>query len=299
MNALFSKSPLTSALVLAVTALASSHASATACYTAWASSAQYSGGAQVSYSGYNYQAAFWTQNNNPSTNSGASGSGMPWTKLTTCGGTATPTPAPTPSGFALTQAQFNQIFPTPSSFYTYSGLVAALTSYPAFGTSGTATVNLQEIAAFLANVGHETGSLQYVSEIDQAVYCDSTNTQYPCASGQEYYGRGPLQISWNFNYGAAGAALGQPLLANPGLVASSSSISWSTGIWYWMTQVGPGTMTGHTAMTTSAGFGQAIRSINGSVECNGNNVSEMQDRVSRYQTAAQVLGVTPGNNLTC
>lgn len=39
--------------------------------------------------------------------------------------------------------------------------------------------------------------LYYITEIDQSnSYCDSTDTQYPCAPGQKYFGRGPLQLSW-------------------------------------------------------------------------------------------------------
>jgi hypothetical protein len=41
-----------------------------------------------------------------------------------------------------------------------------------------------------------TAGLVYINEIDQSQYCDPSSTQYPCAAGQEYYGRGPLQISW-------------------------------------------------------------------------------------------------------
>jgi hypothetical protein len=31
--------------------------------------------------------------------------------------------------------------------------------------------------------------LVYINEIDQSQYCDTTYTQYPCAAGEEYYGR--------------------------------------------------------------------------------------------------------------
>ena len=58
-------------------------------------------------------------------------------------------------------------------------------------------------------------------------------------------------------------------------------------------------MTPHNAMVNSAGFGETIRSINGSLECNGNNTAEMQDRVNLYQQFTGILGVPAGNNLTC
>ena len=65
-------------------ATASSSSSGGTCWTAWSSTAVYTAGAQVSYSGENYQAAYWTQGNNPSTNSGASGSGEPWIPAGSC-----------------------------------------------------------------------------------------------------------------------------------------------------------------------------------------------------------------------
>ncbi|GLJ06611.1 hypothetical protein SUGI_0043010 [Cryptomeria japonica] len=41
-----------------------------------------------------------------------------------------------------------------------------------------------------------SGNLCYVEEIAKARYCQSS-TGYPCASGKQYYGRGPLQLICN------------------------------------------------------------------------------------------------------
>ncbi|MFS8201529.1 glycoside hydrolase family 19 protein [Streptomyces sp. CWNU-52B] len=207
-----------------------------------------------------------------------------------------------PSGFVVSEAQFNQMFPSRNSFYSYSGLTAAMSAYPAFANTGSDTVKKQEAAAFLANVSHETGGLQYVVEQNTANYphyCD-WNQSYGCPAGQSaYYGRGPIQLSWNFNYKAAGDALGIDLLNNPWLVQNDSAVAWKTGLWYWNTQSGPGTMTGHNAMVNGAGFGQTIRSINGSLECDGKNPAQVQSRVDSYQRFVQILGTTAGNNLYC
>ncbi|MBB5870293.1 chitinase [Allocatelliglobosispora scoriae] len=221
----------------------------------------------------------------------------------TCTGTPPSSPPPTnPGAFVVSEAQFNQMFPGRNSFYTYSGLVAALSAYPAFAKTGSDTVKRQEAAAFLANVNHETGGLVYIVEQNTANYphyCDLSQS-YGCPAGQAmYYGRGPIQLSWNFNYKAAGDALGLPLLTNPNLVQTDASVAWRTGIWYWMTQNGPGTMTPHNAMVNGAGFGETIRSINGSIECNGGNPGQVQSRVTAYQQFVQILGTTAGNNLYC
>ncbi|WP_328352514.1 chitinase [Streptomyces sp. NBC_00457] len=204
--------------------------------------------------------------------------------------------------FVVSESQFNQMFPNRNSFYTYSGLTAALSAYPGFTTTGSDTVRKQEAAAFLANVSHETGGLVHIVEQNEANYphyCD-TSQPYGCPAGHDkYYGRGPIQLSWNFNYKAAGDALGIDLLGNPDLVQNDSAVSWKTGLWYWNTQTGPGTMTPHNAMVNSAGFGETIRSINGSLECNGGNPSQVQSRIDKYQQFTQILGVDPGGNLSC
>ncbi|MFF7725621.1 glycoside hydrolase family 19 protein [Streptomyces sp. NPDC008001] len=204
--------------------------------------------------------------------------------------------------FPVTQSQFQQMFPGRNAFYTYDGLIAALAAYPGFANTGSDQVKRQEAAAFLANVDHETGGLVHIVEQNTANYphyCDR-NQPYGCPAGQAaYYGRGPLQLSWNFNYKAAGDALGINLLNNPSLVQTDAAVSWKTALWYWNTQRGPGTMTPHDAMVGGRGFGETIRSINGAVECNGRNPAQVQSRVNSYQRFAQLLGVAPGGNLYC
>ncbi|GAA2582152.1 hypothetical protein GCM10010399_09930 [Dactylosporangium fulvum] len=205
------------------------------------------------------------------------------------------------SGFVVSEAQFNQMFPNRNSFYTYAGLTDAMKKYPAFATTGSDTVKRQEAAAFLANVSHETGSLVYIHEINTAnwpTYCDRSQP-YGCPAGQSaYHGRGPIQLSWNFNYKAAGDALGVDLLNNPDLVATNASISWQTGLWYWMTGTGGAGTTSHNAMVNGQGFGTTIRAING-IECNGGNPAQVQSRVNLYNQFVAILGVPAGGNLTC
>ncbi|WJV44312.1 chitinase [Streptomyces flavofungini] len=206
------------------------------------------------------------------------------------------------AAFIVSESQFDQMFPSRNPFYTYNGLTAALSAYPGFTNTGSDTVRRQEAAAFLANVSHETGGLVHIVEQNQANYphyCDKTQP-YGCPAGNDkYYGRGPIQLSWNFNYKAAGDALGIDLLHNPDLVQNDAAVAWKTGLWYWNTQNGPGTMTPHNAMVNGAGFGETIRSINGSLECNGGNPGQVQSRIDKYKAFTQILGVDPGANLSC
>ncbi|MEU9841419.1 glycoside hydrolase family 19 protein [Actinomadura sp. NPDC048032] len=289
---------LTGALLLAAGTLSAvlpaAPASAAACAAAWSSSAVYTGGAAVSYNGHNWSAKWWTQNETP-------GRADVWADKGACG-SSDPGDPPGQGGFVVSESQFNQMFPSRNSFYGYSGLTAAMAAFPAFAATGSDTVKKQEAAAFLANVNHETGGLVYIVEQNTGNYphyCDASQP-YGCPAGQAaYYGRGPIQLSWNFNYKAAGDALGIDLLNNPWLVERDASVSWRTGLWYWMTQNGPGTMTGHSAMVNGRGFGETIRSINGALECDGRNPAQVQSRVNAYQRFTQILGVPAGSNLTC
>src|ERR1044072_1727386 len=55
----------------------------------------YTGGQTASLNGVNYQANFWTQGQNPSTNNGGAGSGAPWTIIGTCSACTTVPSVPT------------------------------------------------------------------------------------------------------------------------------------------------------------------------------------------------------------
>ncbi|QQM45805.1 glycoside hydrolase family 19 protein [Streptomyces liliifuscus] len=288
-------SAFVAALMLASAApvlLPASSASAAACssYPSWVAGKSYVTGNIVRYTDGK---AYIAEHDNPGYDPTIST--WYWEPYACDGGT-------NPSGFVVSEAQFNQMFPSRNSFYTYSGLKAAMSAYPAFANTGSDTVKKQEAAAFLANVSHETGGLVHIVEQNTANYphyCD-WGQPYGCPAGQAaYYGRGPIQLSWNFNYKAAGDALGIDLLNNPWLVQNDAAVAWKTGLWYWNTQNGPGTMTGHNAMVNQAGFGQTIRSINGSLECDGKNPAQVQSRVNNYQRFTQILGTTTGNNLYC
>ncbi|KAL5781190.1 hypothetical protein ACOSP7_006219 [Xanthoceras sorbifolium] len=167
------------------------------------------------------------------------------------------------------------------SFYTRDAFIKAVNSFPQFG-SGSADNSKREIAAFFAHVTHETGHLCYVEEIDKSnAYCDKGNTQYPCVAGKSYYGRGPMQITWNYNYGAAGQATGFDGLKSPETVAKDPVVSFKTALWFWMTNV-------HSVV--NQGFGATIQKINGALECNGKQPDKIQARIRYYTDYCQKYG---------
>lgn len=223
---------------------------------------------------------------------------------------ATGTPPPSAKGATsdsgggtslVSKSQFEEMFPSRNSFYTYAGLTDAMAKFPDFAGTGDEQTRKRELAAFLANIDHESGGLVHVEEINRAAwgnYCDA-GQPYGCPAGQTaYHGRGPIQLSWNTNYKAAGDALGIDLLNNPDLVTTDPSVAWQTALWFWMTQRGAGTMTAHAAMTGGGGFGETIRTINGALECGGRNRAQVQSRIDAYKRFAEALGVDPGDEST-
>ena len=218
-------------------------------------------------------------------------------------GTVNPQPSGG-SGFAgiVSRETFEAMFPNRNGFYSYDGLVAATQKYPSFCNEGSDEECKREVTSFLANIAHESGFLQYITELNTAVwgsYCDPSN--YPCAPGKTYHGRGPIQLSWNYNYANCGAALGIDLLNNPDLVSTDSAIAFMTALWFWMTPQSPKPSC-HDAIRSS-GFGMTIFIINGGLECGANASSQgreqAQKRAEFYLDFCQRLGVSPGENLSC
>ncbi|KAI3963054.1 hypothetical protein MKW98_028994 [Papaver atlanticum] len=179
------------------------------------------------------------------------------------------------------------------NFYSYDAFLEAAKSYPSFGRTGSMDDSKREIAAFFAHVTHVTGHFCYKEEINGSSkdYCDKGNKQFPCASGKEYYGRGPIQLTWNYNYGPAGKSIGFDGINDPETVTNDAVISFKTAFWFWMNNI-------HSIITSNQGFGPTVRAING-MECNGGNSEAVQARVSYYNTYCTQLSVEPGNNLSC
>ncbi len=217
----------------------------------------------------------------------------------------TPTKSEKAPGFMISEAQFEQLFPKRIPFYTYAGLQEAIKAYPEFGNFGSEAENKREVAAFLANIMHESIELQAINELDKSVHDHYCNDKQgvPCAPGKQYFGRGPIQLSWNFNYALAGKALGLDLLNDPDMVSRDPAVAWKTALWYWMEIKGSGPLPSHVAMKQKLGFGETVRSINGALECSKpvDNIGykQQQMRIKNYLKITKMLEVDPDNYTAC
>ncbi|XP_073011512.1 endochitinase-like [Typha latifolia] len=256
-----------------------------------------------------------------------------------CGGGLNPTPPPLPPtpqgggvGSLLSEALFEEMLKHRNDpncpahgFYTYDSFVAAANSFGGFATTGDTDTRKREIAAFLAQTSHETtggwatapdgpyawGYCYLQEQGATSDYCVQSGTQWPCAPGKKYYGRGPIQISYNYNYGPAGEAIGVDLLNDPDLVATDPIISFKTALWFWMTQQPPKPschsvitdqwtpLAGNVSAGWLPGYGVITNIINGGIECGHGPDDRVKNRIGYYQRYCDILGVDYGDNLDC
>ena len=191
--------------------------------------------------------------------------------------------------------------------------------YANFCTEKDAQTNKKELAAFFAQIAHETRHGQDSTYTDGLMLIHEGNTSlpyvldnedYPAVPGQKYYGRGPMQLSYNGNYGKISDFLfgdKKVLLNNPALIETNPVIAFKTAIWFWMTPdnrkpsahnviVGNWQPTAiDKARGRVAGFGMTINIINGPVECNKGDNGGMIDRIQFYQYFLGKLGATDPN----
>ena len=181
----------------------------------------------------------------------------------------------------ITRGEFEKAFelagyPMPS-LEKYENLITYAAQYACIITK-------RELAMFLAQLMWESGGLQYIRELD-CVWsgCPGQYVSDDDYSGQRYYGRGYIQLTWAYNYKTASLSLYNDLrlYENPELVAQFDSISWSVSLWYWKEYVHDldGVQNGY--------FGVTTRSINGILECAGGPY-EYKARI-RFELYAKVL----------
>jgi putative chitinase len=141
-------------------------------------------------------------------------------------------------------------------------------------------VGVPRVAAFIAQVGHESGQLRFVREIwgptaQQAGYegrADLGNTVK--GDGSKYRGRGLIQITGRANYSTCGEALSLDLLSKPELLELPQHAAMSAA-WFWATK-------GLNTLADQGDFVKITRRINGGV--NG-----LADRQALYDKALKVL----------
>lgn len=134
----------------------------------------------------------------------------------------------------------------------------------------------QRIRMFLAQIGHESGQLNYVRELSSGANyenrIDLGNTN--SGDGIKFLGRGLIQITGRKNYVLCGLSLDLPLLDNPELLEMPQNACRSAG-WFWQNE-------NLNSLCDLGKFEELTRRINGGL--NG-----YADRYKLYQRAFDVI----------
>ena len=140
--------------------------------------------------------------------------------------------------------------------------------------------NPLRVAAFLAQLAHESGEYRYMEEIASGdAYegrADLGNNVR--GDGRKFKGHGPIQITGRANPAACGAALGLPLLDEPELIAMPEHGTRSA-VWFWNSR--------SLSVLADLGWFQTItRIVNGGL--NG-----WAERLNYYARNRQILSLSP------
>ena len=140
------------------------------------------------------------------------------------------------------------------------------------------------MAAFVAQVGHESGQFRYVRELGGDQYLSKYdtgtlaarlgNTPEADGDGQKYRGRGLIQITGRANYAECGEALGLDLINHPELLEQPQHACMSAA-WFWASR-------GLSTLADAGSFSKITSRING-----GQNGAA--DRQALHARALEVL----------
>lgn len=171
-----------------------------------------------------------------------------------------------------------------------------------------------ELATLLAHMEHESGSFRYMEEIAcnggnggwNCNYTDTGNVIYGHNAEKQYYGRGPFQLSWNYNYGQFSTLLNDVniLLDDPDMIARDGELAFMSALWFYMYPQPPKpsmhdvtlgyfepNQSDLTDLHCTKCFGSTINIINGGQECGHYYVDHrVQLRIDYYKKFCEAFG---------
>ena len=192
----------------------------------------------------------------------------------------------------------------------------------------------------LSNIGTGIGNTRYDAGyyFQQEQYCAAGGSGYGydscnyCATGNVYdyacewlydggtkfddfyYGRGPLQLSWNYNYGPFSEYYyngdADVLLYDPNKMLEDSEVAFASAIWFWMSardgkpaahDVMIGNYQAEPANGRYPSFGMTINIINGGLECGAaytdDSGNKNRNRIGFYLTYLNIFSNKQGSGI--
>lgn len=163
--------------------------------------------------------------------------------------------------------------------------------FPVYGI-----INPRRVAAFIAQVGHESGGLRWTAEIwgptDQQRRYEPPSTLAARLGNSEpgdgawFKGRGLIQITGRSNYTQISRAFDIDFLSNPVLL-ESPNMAVRSACWWWSSR----NLNEIADLDTVESFRRITRIINGGF--NG-----WEDRLQRWESAKKIFAIPNDNSAT-
>jgi putative chitinase len=177
-------------------------------------------------------------------------------------------------GELVTEAELRQMMPnagdrlTPHLPYIADAMAEADINTPS------------RIAAFLAQVAHESGEYRYMEEIASGSAYEGRHDlgNIYAGDGKKYKGHGPIQITGRTNHQACGNALGLDLINQPTLITTPEHATRSA-TWFWNSRQ-------LSLLADWQFFKEITRRING-------GYTGLDQRVVYWKRNRKVLGLLP------
>lgn len=151
----------------------------------------------------------------------------------------------------VTEKQFGEIFPfAKARIQLFSAALNAAMEEFAINTT-------KRQAAFLAQIGHESGELRYTRELASGSAYEGRKDlgNINAGDGVKFKGRGLIQITGRSNYEAVKASLGIDCIANPDLL-EAPALAARSAAWWWANH-------GLNELADAGEFDRITRRING------------------------------------
>jgi len=193
--------------------------------------------------------------------------------------------------------------------------------YSDFLNNGSAALNAKELAGFFAQISHETSGDNVGAVMNQGlvwkeeIFCSTSgagfgtsscaytdldngnDVTWPPSAGKTYHGRGPIQLSWNYNFGFFSFVYygdKNVLLEDPDIILNDSQVAFASAISFWMLPSG-NKPSAHSVINNVRGFATTTNIINGGLECGTANdnttvAAKVQRRIDYFLSYSSDFG---------
>ena len=207
------------------------------CGAAWNAATAYTGGMTASENGVNYVANWWTQGQNPASNSGAAGSGAPWTVQGACSSCSQA--PPTPSGLSATttydSANLSWAATTPPASCTVSytvqvsGQSSATTSSTSDSVTGLASSTSYTFTVAATDAAGSS-SAATGSFTTQANPCNTVPTSAPTNLTSASTTGSSTTLSWSAVTAPSNCTISYTITGGPATLTTSNTTDTVTGL---------------------------------------------------------------------